>query len=675
MAQTSLRVYAKNFAMVSDNTPNTHVAVTVPGPNALSTNYAGGGNWMLFQFDDPTNRLGTYRLYDVRGVFNVGSSATSSWIKAILGSYDPNTVAWNTKPEISGIYGSLVGGEVFTSGRHDVTFSSIGTASAKTALAKELLKYCGGIFEPTGKSYLFELYTELLDASAPYLEFIYDDTETVPGKIVYKSGPTSGYANPREPIAFVWGFEKTGDYYCAADFTQTSAVFYWKESGAENYTAVNIQGEQQGVTIPANTFPTGTTIEWYVQGTEAGGATSQTEVYSFSTSAGTVTATPVSPVNTVESNNQPITFRWTYSSSDGYAPSRYKFLWKLITDSEWTTLLDETNVVTQYTSPANTFPAGEIQWTVVPYNIDGVQGTGQAASYICYGAPEAPAVYADSKPYTTVTWQASDQQAYQIKVDDTIYGPYFGTEKSFELPDYLEDGEHVIGVAVVGTYALWSDWGEITVTIQNVPGAVISLDAEAQIDVELMINTEEENPTFLIYRDDVLIAKTNQRTFVDRLALGEHTYKVVSKLTNGNYNISNEITRFSYVCSAHIAPLVGGEWLKINYTLKDQSDPEYEDSITTTYNHLSGSEFPSVSISEFRNKTVNYSAVFLFNQADKRKAFEGLYKKPVIMKFKDGTVFVGVLESMSKRPVKKYYTAYTFTLIRVDFEDYIDDTE
>ena len=295
--------------MVSDNTPNTHVAVTVPGPNALDTNYAGGGNWMLFQFDDPTESLGTYRLYDVRGVFNVGRSATTSWIKAVLGDYDPNTVAWNTKPEISGIYGSLVGGGVFPSGRQDVTFSSNGTASAKTALAKELLKYCGGIFEPTGKSYLFELYTELQDSSAPYLEFIYDDTETVPGKIVYKSGPTSGYANPREPIAFAWGFEKTGDYYCAADFTQTSAVFYWKESGAENYTAVNIQGEQKGVTIPANTFPTGTTIEWYVQGTEAGGATSQTEVYSFSTSAGTVTATPIEPVSSIESNNEEIVFK------------------------------------------------------------------------------------------------------------------------------------------------------------------------------------------------------------------------------------------------------------------------------------------------------------------------------------------------------------------------------
>ena len=493
---------------------------------------------------------------------------------------------------------------------------------------------------------------------------------TLTTKVTPTNSPTSGYVNPRNARSFSWSYTNT-----AGTVQSGETTLHWRVSGSDSWNDVVAASGANSLTIPANTFPVASTIQWYLSGTDVTGYASQTSVYSFTTAASSVKATAISPSSTIESNNQPITFRWNYSSSDGFAPTRYRFMWKLVTDSEWTTLLNETEIVTQYTFPAYTFPAGEISWIVIPNNIDDVVGTGQSASFICYGAPEAPVVYAEAKPYTTVTWQSSDQQAYQIKVDDTVYGPYFGTEKSFELPDYLEDGEHTIGVAVIGTYALWSAWGEATITIQNVPGAAISLDAEAQIDVELMISTEEENPTFLIYRDDKLIAKTNQRTFVDRLALGEHTYKVVSKLTNGNYNISNEITRFSSVCSAHIAPLVNGEWLEINYTLKDQSDPEYEDSITTTYNHLSGSEFPSVSISEFRNKTVNYSAVFLFNQADERKAFDSLYKKPVIMKFKDGTVFVGVLEAMSKRPVKKYYTAYTFTLTRVDFEDYIDDTE
>lgn len=675
MANATLRVYAKNWALVSSETPNTHVNVSVSGPNSLLTDYAGGGDWMMFQFDDPTASLGVHRLYDVEGMFSIGRSATTSWIKALLGSYNPNTVTWNTKPEISKIYGSLVGGGTYASGRRDVEFTSIGVQTAKTKLAKELLKTCGGLFEPTGKSYMFELYTQLTESGTPYLEFIYDDTEVVNGQIVYKSGPSSGYVNPREASSFGWGYEKVGDYYCAADFTQASAVFYWKESEAENYTAVNISGNQKGVTIPANTFPVNKTVQWYVRGTDSEGYTSQTVVYSFSTSAGAVTATPISPRSTVESNNAPITFKWKYSSPDGFAPSRFKFLWKMASDTEWTTLVDSTDVVDEYTFAAYAFPAGEIRWGIVPYNIDGVAGTGQSATFVCYGAPEAPTVYADNVPFATINWQASDQQAYQIKVDDTVYGPYFGTEKSFVLPDYLEDGEHTIGVSVVGSYALWSEWGETTVNVQNVPGAAVNLDAEACRDVELFIDTQDAVKNFLIYRDGKQIAKTNRLTFTDRFVLGEHIYKVINRLPNGYYTVSNELTRFSCVRNANIALLSGGEWLEIKYTLKSQSDPQYEDSVETTYNHLAGSEYPSAVISRYRNRKVPYSAVFLFNQADERRTFESMFGKPVIIKFRDGTVIVGILDSWSKHPVKWYYTAYTFTVTQVEFEDYTDDTQ
>jgi len=675
MAQTSVRVNAKNFAMVSDNTPNTHVAVTVPGPNALDTNYAGGGNWMLFQFDDPTESLGTYRLYDVRGVFNVGRSATTSWIKAVLGDYDPNTVAWNTKPEISGIYGSLVGGGVFPSGRQDVTFSSNGTASAKTALAKELLKYCGGIFEPTGKSYLFELYTELQDSSAPYLEFIYDDTETVPGKIVYKSGPTSGYANPREPIAFAWGFEKTGDYYCAADFTQTSAVFYWKESGAENYTAVNIQGEQKGVTIPANTFPTGTTIEWYVQGTEAGGATSQTEVYSFSTSAGTVTATPIEPVSSIESNNEEIVFKWSYSSPDGFPASRYALKWREMGATEWNTIVDSQDVTNSYTVPANTFPAGEIQWGVLPYNIDGTAGSGSVASFISFGAPEAPPVTTDAVPFLTVGWQSDDQQAYEISIGENVYGPYFGTEKSFKLAEPLADGTYTVKVRVMGEYGLWSPEGSTSVNITNVPGETITLGSMEALDNCIMWTTEEETADFLIYRDGKWIGHTESGSFRDRYVTGTHVYQVLNRLPDGNYSASGELTLTAETDCVYIALLSGSDWLKLEIPRKGQKDPEFTKSAESFYGHLAGDVYPSAIVSGYREDSMSFGATFLQEHEADRQRFEAMLGKSVIMKLRDGSVIFGILDNLKKEHKKLSWTAYSFTLRRIEWEDFVDDTQ
>ena len=680
MANASVRVNAKNFAKVSSDIPNTHISVLTPGPNILYTNYTKDGDWMLFQIDDPTSVLGTHRLYDVKAVFSVGASTgTTSWINPLKGGYNPDTVTFNSKPAYYDDIGSPIGGPMGSTGateRTDYTFITGSTAIAKSRVAYEFIEHCGGVFVPAQKSVRFDLYTNLIDSSAPYLEFFYDDTETVDGQIVLKSGPISGYRNPREATTFTWGYKRVGDYYCAADFTQTSAILYWKESEAETYNEIDISGNQQKVTIPGNTLPAGTIIQWYVQGTEAGGFTSQTDTYSFSTTAGEVTATQVSPINIIKANNDKIAFKWKYTSADGFQPSRYQLCWKLPSEdsSQWHQLVDSTDVVSEYVVPENTFPVGEIQWIVRPYNIDGTLGAYTSASFISYGAPDTPVVYATDVPYTTITWQAEDQQAYQIKVDDIVYGPYFGTEKSFEVPDYLSDGEHLISVSVVGTYALWSAWGETTVQIQNVPGDNINLESEACRDIELFIDTQEDEHNFLIYRDGKVIAKTNQTMFVDRFALGEHTYKVVNKLADGNYTVSNELTRIACVYNTHIALLGGDEWLEIKYTLKSNSDPQYEYSVMATYNHLAGSSYPSASISEYQEKRVNYSAVFLFNQEDERKMFENMFKKPVVVKFADGTVFVGVLDSWTKKTVKKYYTAYTFGITRLDFEDYIDDT-
>lgn len=514
-----------------------------------------------------------------------------------------------------------------------------------------------------------EYYVEGTDEDGTTTQTSTFSFKTTASKLTASNSPTSGYANPRNPITFSW------DYVNAFGVVGSgSTTFHWRVSGAENWTDVQAATGSNRLTIPANTFQVASTIQWYLSGTDAIGYASQTSVYSFSTAASAVTAQAVSPSNTVQSNNQPITFNWTYSSSDGFAPSRYKFMWKLVTDANWTTLVDSTDVVNTYTFPAYTFPAGEIRWGVVPYNIDEVAGTGQSVTFVCYGAPDAPVVYAENAPFTTVTWQASDQQSYRIKVDDVVYGPYFGTEKTFAIPDRLEDGEHTIGVSVVGTYGLWSEWGTSIINVQNVPGAEIVLGGTGGIDTFLSWTTAEATSDFLVFRDGVQIGHTEEITFVDRYAVGEHTYKVINRLPSGNYSESNEVVLESHADGTYISLLDGGEWLKIKYMLKDSSDQQYEESIETVYNHFAGSDYPSVSISRYRERRLSYSAVFLYVDEADHTAFKNMLRKPVVMKFENGNVIAGVIDSWTVIHRKQYYTAYTFTLRQIEFEDYTDDT-
>lgn len=495
-------------------------------------------------------------------------------------------------------------------------------------------------------------------------------TFTTPATQITPSGsPTSGYVNPRNPQGFGWYYGSS-----AGTVTPGDTTLYWRVSGESNWNEVVAQHGANALAIPSNTFPTASTIQWYLSGTDSTGYASQTSVYSFSTAAGAVTAQAVSPSNTVQSNNQAITFNWNFSSSDGFAPSRYKFMRKLATDAEYTTLLDETTIVTEYTFPAYTFPAGEIQWMIIPYNIDGVEGTGQATTFICYGAPEAPVIYVENTPFTTVRWQANDQQAYQIKVNDTVYGPYFGTEKTFELPDKLEDGEHSISVSIVGTYGLWSQYGTAVITVENQPGAEIVLTGTAGTDAALSWTTAASETDFLIYRDDVQIGHTAQTAFTDRLAVGEHRYYIVNRLQSGNYSKSNELTLESVADGTFIAEKDGGEWLEIKYMLKSASDQEYEESVETVYNHFAGDHYPSASISNYYERSLKYSAVFPFTEEADHAKFKAMLKRPVIMKFEDGNIVIGVIDSWTVLHRKHYYTAYTFSLRQIEWEDYVDDT-
>lgn len=694
MAQQTVKLYARTWGYTDSGTPVGVIDLSNKTEIAMNMWTGAAPNWtgseLFFTIDQFPSALSKKRIYYAKAkfAFRGFGQVTKYMMMHSRGTFDPATLEYSNKPALYGPNNlkteDISGGYSSTYSDYDLN-PDPATAAALSASTCALLRYpthvllqykspSGGYSKTTGYA---KLRTLSDNSSLPYIEITYDDSISIGSNIRVANAPTSGYVNPRESTSFTWIYEKdtSSGYDCyGEDYGQSSATFYWKTSSDETYTAVQISGATQGVTIPANTFPIGSTVQWYVEGTDDGGTTSQTDVYSFSTSAGAVTATPVSPKNTIESNNSPITFRWNYSSPDGFAPSRYKFMWKLASSSEWTALVDSTDVVNEYTFPAYTFPAGEIRWEVVPYNIDGVQGTGTSTTFICFGAPEAPVVSAESTPFSTVTWQASDQQAYKIKVDDVVYGAYFGTEKSFKIPDKLEDGEHRISVAVIGTYALWSEWGTSVITVQNEPGESITLSGNGDIENHLNWMTEETTSDFLIYRDDVEIGHTLGNGFNDRFAVGEHTYKVINRLPDGNYSESNEVTITAEADGTYISLLRGGEWLKIKYRLKDASDQQYTESIETVYNHLAGDDYPSVSISRFKERSLKYSAVFLYVDEEDHTKFKNMLRKPVIMKFENGNMIIGVIDSWTRLHRKNYYTAYTFSLRSIEWEDYVDDT-
>jgi len=701
MAQRTIKLYANKWGYVASSSPSSVIDISNKDHFSLYRNTDKSiPSFGYVGFQSFPSNLSKKRLYSMKAVFKYGDggeiyiSSESKWyihsgklgIEIAESSFNPSTLVWSNRPSSITSYW-LIGSKTGTAGKNEniectMSGDSI-TDSQRSEMAAAFLRTLTAcLFCASSGDLQREVipYKTLIDGStAPYIEITYDDSVSIGSNIKVATAPTSGYVNPRSSTSFSWIYEKdkSSGYDCVSnDFGQSSATFYWKKSSDETYTSIPISGAAKNVSVPANTFPAGTTIQWYVVGTDDGGRTSQTPVYSFSTAAGQVSTTLISPINSIESNNQPIRFRWRYSSADGFAPNRCDLWWKLPTEdnNSWHVIVESSTAITEYTTPAGFFPAGEIQWLVHAYNIDDVKGPDSKASFISYGAPAAPVVYAEAVPFTTVEWQADDQQAYQIKVDDIVYGPYFGTEKIFSIPDKLEDGEHTIGVSVVGTYGLWSEWGTATVTVQNVPGEEIVLGGVPGVDNFLSWTTAEETSDFLIFRDGVQIGHTARTTFADRYASGEHSYQVLNRLTDGNYSESNTVTLETTAAGTYITERVGGEWLEIKYSKMDMRDPEYEVSADGSFYHLAGDEWPSGSLSGHKESKVSFSALFLAEQETERKRFESLLGKEVILKFRDGTVFTTVLNNWKKELKKLSWTAYSFTLQRIETEDYVDDT-
>lgn len=496
--------------------------------------------------------------------------------------------------------------------------------------------------------------------------------DTVSTAITPQNCPTSGYYDPRNAITFSW-------YYSSVlgEYEQQSAVLYWRESGDEEWNEINVSGDTLSVTVPANTFPVASTVEWYIAGTDSGGTTSTTDQYSFSTTASTARAICISPVGQVEDGTKPILFTWIVQNDDGSLPLRTVVEWKYDTESqlEWKTLLDTVSTDTEFIVPAETFGAGAVEWRVSAYNRDLIQGPVNVASFVCLHSPEAPAgLAATPVPRTLVRWQSSGQEAYEVVIDGNVVAKAYGPSVyTYQQNEPLEDGEHTIAVRVQGQYGLWSNYSETTILVKNEPGSSIELSGVFDIDAELVwtVNTQDENATMNVYRDGKRIASfRNSFTFADRLAVGNHSYYVELWESSGNYTRSNTVSGTITIEESVIADVIGGEWMNINLTEDSNHKGNFSWQKEFAVRNVLGSEYPIIEIGKNITLTGNYSCAFKDNESAMQ--FERFKGKSVIIKSRRNDIISGVIVSLNKQ-TSQFYINYSFTLQQTSLEDFITD--
>lgn len=525
-----------------------------------------------------------------------------------------------------------------------------------------------------------KIYTTLLNGSAPYLTIYYDDTEVVSRYLSSVTGIKSGYWNPRYAHNIGWALSVLStNVYRALDevIRPVTTHIYWKESGG-SWNTINVPSRASSYDVPANTFPTGKTIEWYLSVTDEDGITTTSSTYTVTTDDSTSTAEPTAPVNSIEIGNQPITFTWTVTNPSGEAPSRVKAEWATDPDNgPWTSLFDESSAIYSYTAPANTFPGGNIYWRITSYNADSEAGpTSDPAVFSCIAPPAPPSgLVATSAPFATVSWQSAVQTAFEVIVDGKTAAKKFGIGVySYQLEEPLEDGPHSFGVRIQGPYGYWSTYAMTSVVTENAGTGNLGLAGKFDVDASLswIFESESTADAFRVYRDGVMIARTLNDYFLDRFVLGEHSYTVLAELAGGHYCKSDVVVGTMKSGVTRIAPAAGGDWLELALSENSSGLQSFEWSKSVTMRHYAGAIYPVAEFSPYEDRTATYDCAF--KTSEEAAAFERLRGQIVILKSRRGEVVIGPLSAVSKS-VGDFYLSYHFSVSQVHWEDFIDDTD
>lgn len=674
MAEVIKTINPIKYADIRQYAPNTHFQVD-------STTQVGGKDGdraLLVSFDEPGSEWQHKRILRAQvgcslkymtGGFRIGYAS----VRNLSGTFDENSVTWNNAPRRYAPWSTVLDNETVSDTTQFKDYLLPPTRYINDTLLSEFAKYAinNGIAVVSEAlvGYGIQPFEAKSSALTPHLLVTIDDEIEVLSKVTAVN-KTSGYVNPHTNQNFAWSFEKDGDYYCAGDWSQTSATFYWRQGTDGEWTAVAADGTNQNVTIPAETMQVGT-VQWYVTATDDQGTTTSSPIYTINTEDSLQVATPISPNGTVEDGGSDILLKWTESNNTGTQPTGADL--QISTDGNtWTDLAHISGTATTYIAPAGSFQGGTVYWRVRAYNSDGAAGPWSgAAMFVSMAAPPAPIVSAEAAPFATIVWQSDGQQAWRVTVNGALYGPYFGQEKRFVVPDYLRDGEHTAQVEVQGRFGIWSQPGEVTFSVENVPGEPVTLSGNFDRDAALSWETASQAADFLIYRDGMSIGHTSGMAFMDRTVLGGHSWQVINRLPSGNYTASNIVQGMLSTEELAIALLSGGGWLELTKSRNPTRQETYSLSQNVSLTHFAGQEYPEAEASPYKTLQGNFDVSWNRDEPEQAAAFEAMIGKPIIYKAPSGETLVGILAAIQKNPIN-FFKAYAATIQRIHWRDYVD---
>ena len=479
-------------------------------------------------------------------------------------------------------------------------------------------------------------------SSPPYLEV------TVDTDYLYLETTNTGFVNQSKDFTFEWKIAPTLHLYDPMT-KQITAQFRLRKKGEEQSQNSDISGETMMHTIPANTLEK-TSYEWQVYVLTDDGRSTTTEWQEFSTVDGISSAKVIRPNLITLDGSVDNHFEWEHIISTGSAPRGFEIQYRE-GSSEWETLIDQKDTEqTYYDVPANTLPAGNLEWRVRTYNSTLSAGNwSDIASVIVRSAPPAPIITGvSSSPRPLISWQAEGQVRAEIQISGKT-NAVLSAAKEYQWTDFLPDGVIVVQVRVQNLFGLWSPWASTTASIQNSPSGKIALSADVN-NFAVLLSVSSQYPQNYIYRDGKLIGKAVKREesetsffYVDYTALGSHTYYAMGVDEQSNYKESEPVSRTVLLDYGVIGEEKQPRWVALKRRRGSYPSHTIKKKYPATLVSYEGNTLPVAYVSD-----VLEAEHLLEFTVDKQTAdnLEALAGKTVIYKDVRGDLIIGVLVSV-----------------------------
>lgn len=666
-------IYASDWAVLNPDAPDAN-------DQSSGWFFAGGTGSdrkrMLLKFSNPDGDAYKYRR--ITGLYLYVFSPLidgQHWplryasFGALNAPFDGSTVTWNTAPASSPDYGARMYDYTYVGGAGadviDASGMILTTPRFRISDALQngfLVKEFGNAFSedqigtPTGAGGSFSYDPDDparvigVSTDCPALLVVYSDSDAT-GRYASISPQNGSRSLKSDALRISWSYSV--DREVSWEMPSVSGyTLCWRNAGESAYNRIDV-GTANEYTFPANFF-SADSIEFYIEALLNHGGTLSSSVRTILTSDTVPTAEPISPMGLIDCST-PVELRWSHNNDTGTAQTAADLQQRI--DSAWSDLAAVSGSADTYTVAAGTIPAGAWAWRVRTYNADGVAGEWSTpAECVAVGASPAPSVSAEGSPLPLITWQSEGQQGYRVRIDD-IYdsGVRYGEEKSFRADQLIPEGEHIVRVSVCNRFSLWSEEGEAVFTVENIsPGGEILLLAESGLSVSLAWSASIPFERFALYRDSKLIAVTTSTEFVDLLATGSASYRVLG-FVGGDYTASNEASAVSKLDTLAICDIETGEWLRLCYSEEQYRVENLTLGRSVSYFKLSGKEYPTAICGESSSKTISF--VCAFQTPEEERALRALIGKEVVVKTRRSDVVRGPLEAASIAS-GRFYSAY-----------------